>query len=97
MTAYFVSRHPGAVAWAQRKSIVARPVEHLDINVIQRGDMVVGTLPIQLAAAVSSKGARYLHLEIDLPQEARGRNLTADEMEQFGARLQEYRVEKIGQ
>ena len=59
------------------------------------GDVVIGTLPVNLVAEVCARGARYLNLSLDLPPEARGRELTADELETFGARVEEYRVEQI--
>ena len=59
------------------------------------GDVVIGTLPINLAAEVCVRGARYLHMSLDLPFEKRGLELSADEMQRFGARIEEYQVEKI--
>jgi CRISPR-associated protein Csx16 len=97
MTAYFVTRHPGAEQWARRLKIDAVRVDHLDIGTIVAGDLVLGTLPIHLAAEVIRRGARYKHLEIDIPREVRGRDLSADDMERFGARLQEYRVERVAE
>jgi CRISPR-associated protein Csx16 len=33
MTTYFITRHPGAIAWAQQQGItVDRQLGHLDIN-----------------------------------------------------------------
>jgi len=96
MTTYFVSRHPGAVEWAARQGIaVDQLVAHLDPEIVQPGDVVIGTLPVNLAAEVCARGARYLNLSLDLPPEARGRELTADELETFGARVEEYLVERI--
>lgn len=96
MTTYFVSRHPGALDWATQEGIqVDRLVAHLLTEDIRRGDVVLGTLPVQLAAEVCGRGARYLHLSMDIPQELRGRDLTADDMRACGARLEEFRVEKI--
>jgi CRISPR-associated protein Csx16 len=95
MTNYFVSRHPGAVDWSRRHRIDAKAVTHLDVAQIFAGDTVIGTLPIHLAASVCAKGARYLHLTMDLPEEARGRALDADEMDAFGARIEEFYVRKI--
>lgn len=94
MTVLFVTRHDGAVAWAARRGIVAEMVDHLDIGRVQPGDVVMGTLPLHLAAAVCARGARLLHLELDLPPDARGRPLTADDMDRYGAELVEYRVER---
>ncbi|GIX15053.1 MAG: hypothetical protein KatS3mg118_3012 [Paracoccaceae bacterium] len=90
--ALFVSRHPGAVEWARRQGIVAEAVHHLDPSAIRPGDTVIGTLPVHLAAEVCARGGRYLHLVLDLPPEARGRDLSAEEMDRHGARLQECQV-----
>ena len=91
MTTWFVTRHPGAVAWAQRRGLaVDRQLAHLAPEQIAPGDTVIGTLPVNLIARVCARGGRYLHLSLDLPAEARGRELTADELERYGARLEAY-------
>ena len=92
MTARFITRHPGAREWALRLGLEAGVVAHLDPGTVAPGDIVMGTLPVHLAAAVCARGGRYLHLTLDLPPEARGRDLTADEMAGYGARLTEYVV-----
>ena len=96
MSVYFVTRHPGAVEWAARRGLaVDRQVEHLDVMDIKQGDVVIGSLPVNLAAEVCSRGGRYLHLSLELPVDLRGRELTADDMHALGARIEEFRVEKI--
>jgi CRISPR-associated protein Csx16 len=93
---YFVTRHAGAVEWAVRQGIaVDRTVEHLDPAEVRPGDMVLGTLPVHLVAEVCARGARYLHLVLELPLESRGLELTPEEMARCRARLVEYRVERI--
>jgi CRISPR-associated protein Csx16 len=96
MTEYFVTRHVGAIEWAKRRGYAAELVHHLDVSKIRRGDVVLGTLPIHLAAAVIEAGARYLHLEMNVPEDLRGRELSADDMdsEAISAKLVEYRIEK---
>lgn len=90
---YFVSRHAGAVEWAKRKGIVVdQLVSHFDPEVIQEGDIVIGTLPINIVAIVNEKGGIYKHLSLDLPAEARGKELTADDMDAYGAKLQTFSV-----
>lgn len=96
MTTLFITRHPGAVTWARAQGIEAEMRGHLDPATVAAGDVVMGTLPVHLAAAVCARGARYLHLELDLPPEARGRDLTAAEMARFGARLTEFVVTEVG-
>jgi CRISPR-associated protein Csx16 len=96
MTTWFVTRHPGAIAWAARQGIaVDRQVAHLDPADIQPGDTVIGTLPVNLAAQVCARGARFFNLSLDVPAEARGRELSADDLERFGARLEAYDVQAI--
>jgi len=96
MTTYFISRHPGACDWIAGQGIrVDRMLAHLDIDMIQPGDVVVGTLPVSLAAQVCARGGRYLHLSLDLPAYMRGFELSADDMIRLGARLEEYQVAKI--
>jgi CRISPR-associated protein Csx16 len=93
MTTWFVSRHPGAVEWARQQGLaVDRWVPHLEPAAICPGDTVAGTLPVQLAADVCARGARYLHLSVDLPAQARGRELQAHELQGYGARLEAYVV-----
>ena len=62
---------------------------------IRPSDVVIGALPVHLVAEVCARGGRYLHLTMNVPPEARGRELTADDMKQFGARLEEYKVREV--
>jgi len=94
--AFFVTRHPGAAEWASRQGIpIDRVVDHLDLADVRPGDMVIGTLPVHLAAEVCARCARYFHLTVDLPSERRGVELTADELTQLGARLVEYQAKEV--
>jgi len=95
VTVWFVSRHAGAVEWARRQGLsVDRLVDHLDPAEVEAGDVVAGTLPIHLAAEVCERGARYLHLRLEVPRELRGRELTADDLAALGARLEAYQVRR---
>lgn len=98
MTTFFVTRHPGARLWAAEQGItVDAIVAHLDPAMLQPGDVVLGTLPVHLAAQVCARGSRYLHLSITIPADRRGTELSADDMRAFGARLEEYQVHAINQ
>ena len=94
MTTWFVTRHEGAAIWAAARGFEARLVGHLDIEAVEAGDRVLGTLPVHLAAEVCARGARYWHLTLEVPPEARGRELSAADMEAFGARLEAYDVKR---
>ena len=93
MTVWFVSRHPGAVEWARRQGLcVDRWVPHLDLQAVGPEDTVVGTLPVQLTAEVCRRGARYLHLSVDMLPQDRGRELSADDLASRNARLEAYEI-----
>lgn len=95
MTTFFVTRHPGALAWAQAQGIAFDAhVLHLDPAEVGAGDTVIGSLPVHLAAEVCARGARYLNLSLDLPASLRGRELDAATLAELNARLEEYIVRK---
>ncbi|MFB1487680.1 MULTISPECIES: CRISPR-associated protein Csx16 [unclassified Thiocapsa] len=96
MTTYFVSRHPGARDWAAEEGItVDEVIDHLDPTIIAPGDILIGSLPVNLAAEVCTRGARYLNLSLDLPATLRGVELSAEQMRACGARVEEYRIQRL--
>lgn len=96
MTVYFITRHPGAVAWARQEGIdVDQVIDHLDVTTIRPGDTIIGTLPVNLAAQVCARGASYLHLSLELPPEMRGKELTVEDMQRLGARLEAFHIQAI--
>lgn len=96
MTIWFVSRHPGALEWMQHEGIAFdEHVSHLDVSRIAPGDVVMGTLPIHLAAEVQACGAAYWHLELHVPSGKRGQELSAGELRTMGSTLRPYRVERL--
>lgn len=95
MTTYFVTRHQGAVDWAKEEGYASDEitvVTTLDPEKVQPGDLVIGTLPVHLAARITEKGGRYLHLAMNVPEAKRGVEMTANEMRSNGARLEELHV-----
>lgn len=96
MTTWFVTRHPGAKEWAARQRIaIDRHCAHLDPADVAAGDVVIGSLPVHLAAAICARGARYLNLSLDLTARARGKELSADELGEFSPRLEEYKITQV--
>lgn len=94
MTTWFVSRHPGALQWMQQHGpAFDRHVPHLDPALVQPGDSVIGTLPVNLAAQVCARGAAYWHLALEMPAEARGCELSAQALQALGATLQQFNVQ----
>lgn len=84
-----VSRHAGAIEWLKRQGITGEVISHVDDPAQIRGRIVIGNLPLHLAAEASIIGS------IELPNlrpDQRGKDLTADEMEEADARLAWYAV-----
>ena len=96
MTTYFISRHSGAIAWAQSQGFqVDQQLAHFDVKVVNAGDVILGTLPVNLIAEVNARGGRYFHLTLELPAELRGQELTAEIMQTYEARLEEFTAQKV--
>lgn len=97
MTITFVSRHQGAIDWAREEGLLpeqARIVDDFDVRTSAAGDLVIGTLPAQLAASICERGARYQHLTLDLTSELRGKDLDAAGMRACNARLEEFFIQR---
>lgn len=83
-----VSRHAGAVEWLARQGITGAVIEQVTADDV-RGKVVIGNLPLHLAAEAHQVGS------IDLPgltREQRGRDLTPEEMDAAGASIRWYVV-----
>jgi putative CRISPR-associated protein (TIGR02620 family) len=97
MTTTFVTRHNGAADWAREEGLLpadARIAADFDPQSVAPGDLVIGTLPAQLAAGVCERGARYQHLSLDLTPELRGKELSAADMRACNARLEELFIQR---
>lgn len=98
MTIYFVTRHDGALDWA-KASDVAFDVHltHLGDDVaLKTGDVVIGTLPINIVYKINHMGVRYKHLSLEIPAQWRGLELTREQLLQCSASLQEFSVQLVG-
>ncbi len=93
MSVWFVSRHPGAIAWAKTQKLgITHWREHLSIEEIAAGDIVIGTLPVHMAAQVCERKARFIALTINVPQSHRGKEISLDQMKSLNCSLQEFFV-----
>ena len=93
MTTYFITRHQGAAQWAEQQGFsIDHIVSHFDTKTVQQGDRVLGTLPVNLAAEVCARGGEYFHLSLETPPEYRGKELTPEQMDAFGARLTRFYI-----
>jgi len=96
MTTYFVSRHPGAVAWAQEEGVaVDKQITHFDPTIIREHDVVIGSLPVHMVADICERGGDYYHLSMELESEMRGKELSADDMRACHARLEAFCVLRV--
>lgn len=90
---YLVSRHAGTREFlARRGYVISEAIEHLDPRRVRPGDLVIGNLPLHVAAEVNKRGGRVLHLALDLELEDRGRDLSVEEIEARNPRLAPLRV-----
>ena len=96
MTVWFVSRHPGAIAWAKNQKLkVDRWVEHLDTSEVSAGDVVLGTLPMGAAAEVCAKGAVFEALTFSPAFSERGKELATRDLERLDCRLVRYDIHAL--
>ena len=96
MAVWFVSRHPGAIEWVKLQNIqIDRFENHLDTSLVQACDVVIGTLPIHLAAEVCQKGAKFYFLSINVTPEQRGTELTCKQLTEQQCSIQPFMVEKL--
>jgi len=87
-----VTRHPGALEWLQKHHPnlgEAEVVSHATPEQIM-GARVVGVLPVNLAALCGE----YWHLSMEVPPEARGKELTCEDMERFGCSIERFVIRR---
>jgi putative CRISPR-associated protein (TIGR02620 family) len=90
-TILIVTRHAGFVEWLEQRGISGRVVDRATPADVM-GKHVVGNLPWQLAAIAAS----FSRIAIPgCPPERRQDELTASELDQYGAFLRTYKVQEI--
>ncbi len=97
MRKFFVTRHQGAVDWAWEEGHIddqTNIVATMKPETVQPGDLVIGTLPVHLAARVVEQGGRYQHLVLDISEAKRGVELSVTDMRASGARLEELFIQR---
>ena len=97
MTTYLITRHLGAVDWARKQGM------HFDVHVthlsgvehFQKGDVVLGTLPVNIVNQLNCLGVRYKHLSMKIPEHLRGIELSAEQLDACEAELLEFETIKV--
>ena len=87
-----VTRHAGAVAWLAEQGVTGEVIAHVTAPAQITGKVVIGALPLHLAALAAKVGSIDLP---NLPAEQRGRDLTPSEMDAAGACIRWYKVQAL--
>lgn len=97
MTTYFITRHLGALDWAKKNGVdFDVHLTHLNDDMpLKAGDVIIGTLPINIIAQINAMGVRYIHLSLTIPPHLRGVELNVDELNECQATLEEFLVKKL--
>lgn len=84
-----ITRHAGTVEWLRSHGVTGEVISHVSDPAQVAGKIVFGVLPLHLAAQA------HAIVSVDmpnLPAEKRGVDLTPEEMDRFGARMNVYKV-----
>ena len=94
---WLVSRHPGAIEWIKsQESSIDHEVTHLSVESYPKsGDIVIGSLPVHIIAKLNQQGIRFFHVQVNIPSELRGQELTKEQLESLDGSLQEYQVSAV--
>lgn len=86
-----VTRHHGLVQWLSKRGIRGTVVSHVTDPTILDGKIVYGVLPLSLA----SRALAVVTIDMPiLPAEMRGKDLSPEDMDRWGASLEVYVVHK---
>lgn len=88
-----VTRHPGLIEVLAKKGIAKEDtpvIAHATVEAV-RGRHVAGVLPLALAAECAS----FTEVALNLPLEARGRELSAEEVRAYMTGVRTYKVEVL--
>uniref|UniRef100_UPI0025F10ACF CRISPR-associated protein Csx16 n=1 Tax=Sulfurivirga sp. TaxID=2614236 RepID=UPI0025F10ACF len=101
---WLVSRHEAAAEWLEQACKVTpeKVIQHLDDAELEalkkeKDVCVIGNLPMHRIKAVQEAGAQYVNLDLTVPPEWRGRELTLEEFEQCQPKLRRYQVLDLGE
>ncbi len=95
MKTILTTRHPATVQWLARQGIAAEQVDHVSSDSITHPVKLIGNVPPAIAAQVCQQGGEYWHIDLDLPQTIRGKELSVSDLEQYKAKIIRYHIEQI--
>ncbi|MBR1374612.1 MAG: CRISPR-associated protein Csx16 [Cardiobacteriaceae bacterium] len=93
---YFICRHQGTIDWVKSRKNIKIDVflDHLDFRETEicAEDTVIGILPIDIAAQICEKGAKFYALKIHQELSERGQNFSADNLEKMNVSLRRFQI-----
>jgi CRISPR-associated protein Csx16 len=95
----FLTRHPGALHWLRDKigcDSHVEVLEHLDDVLLKCHDRIYGIFPMHIAARLCAAGVECWMIDVAIPPELRGVEMTSEQLNQLGAQLIRYHVRRIG-
>lgn len=99
MTTYIVSRHDATTQWILNNlphgTTTAVHMKHFELQQVQKGDIVIGVLPIHIIAQITAIGAIFYSFEINTPFHLRGVELTLQQVENLSPKLVQYTAQKV--
>jgi CRISPR-associated protein Csx16 len=87
-----VTRHQPAIDWLKLQGIEGQVINHVTSLEQIKDKIVIGNLPLHLAC----EAQEVWSIELDLPPNRRGTELTIDDMQQYNARLERYKITRLG-
>jgi len=90
METKIVTRHAGAMEWIAKHHLEfgdAEVIAHADVGDL-KGRRIIGMLPIHMAAMCKE----YWHLEMTVPADRRGTEISCEDMENFGCKISQFLV-----
>lgn len=93
----FVTKFVGAKAWNENHGPKdVQVVDELDINAVEKGDIVIGNLPVETIAEINEAGAFYQHFTLGRKPTIPDSEMTALEIEKHNPKIQRYFVSTHG-
>ena len=96
-----IANQPGIKDWITLKGIKASFISHLtddDIELALKGTTFIGDLPLDMVAKIydQHREMKFVFLDVRIPAELKGVELSAEQMDKLGAKLVGYKVATYG-
>jgi len=85
-----ITKHQGAIDWLAKQGITGDIRTRVKAEDIENQD-VIGALPFYLACLTKSISV----ISMEIPRENKGKDISCRQMDEYGAKLNKYRVTKI--